>query len=143
MPLRANGAMYRLGRTRLFRSARRPRWRHGCDGKCGRKYGGHCPARQPLRAETAETKSRAGRRRMGLPDALVSLLRKHKEEQERERQTAAQLWREGQSTRGRTTTSGSDSSSSLASGTDASTTPDTLRRRRPSCSACLSGPSWG
>ncbi|BCB85741.1 tyrosine-type recombinase/integrase [Phytohabitans suffuscus] len=77
------------------RGRQRPRWRHGCGGGCGRKYGGHCPARQPLRAETADTKSRAGRRAIGLPDELVALLRKHKDEQERERHTAAQLWREG------------------------------------------------
>lgn len=51
--------------------------------------------RQPLRADTAETKSHAGRRSIGLPDELVALLRKHKDEQERERQVAAQLWREG------------------------------------------------
>jgi integrase len=83
------------GTLTVRRGRQRPRWRHGCDGKCGRKYGGHCPARQPLRAETAETKSRAGRRSIGLPDELVALLRKHKEAQEREQQTAAQLWREG------------------------------------------------
>lgn len=77
------------------RGRQRPRWRHGCDGKCGRKFGGHCPERVPLRAETTETKSRAGRRSIGLPDELVTLLREHREEQERERDQAAQLWREG------------------------------------------------
>lgn len=77
------------------RGRQRPRWRHGCDGTCGRKFGGHCPERVPLRAETTETKSRAGRRSIGLPDELVRLLRKHREEQERERNQAAQLWRGG------------------------------------------------
>jgi len=72
----------------------RPRWRHGCDGTCGRKFGGHCPHRIAERAETAETKSRAGRRVVGLPAELVELLRTHRAEQDQERATAAQLWRD-------------------------------------------------
>jgi integrase len=48
-----------------------------------------------LRDETAETKSRAGRRRIGLPEQLVELLRTHREDQNRERSTAAQLWTDG------------------------------------------------
>ncbi|SCL15178.1 tyrosine-type recombinase/integrase [Micromonospora inyonensis] len=77
------------------RGRQRPRWRHGCTEPCGRKFGGHCPDRQPTRAETAETKSRAGRRTIGLPDELVELLRRHRREQEEERATAAQLWTDG------------------------------------------------
>jgi integrase len=73
----------------------RPRWKHGCDGTCGRRFGGYCPNRVALRDDTAETKSRAGRRRIGLPDQLVELLRKHRAEQDRERATAAQLWTHG------------------------------------------------
>ena len=72
-----------------------PRWEHGCDGTCGRKFGGYCPDRVALRDETAETKSRAGRRRIGLPDQLVELLRVHRAEQDRERVRAAQLWTDG------------------------------------------------
>lgn len=34
---------------------------------CGRRFGGHCPDRRPIRADIAETKSRAGRRSIGLP----------------------------------------------------------------------------
>jgi integrase len=83
------------GTLTVRRGRQRPKWRHGCGGSCGRKYGGHCPSRVPLRTDTAETKSRAGRRSMGLPDELVALLRKHGEEQDEERETAAQLWREG------------------------------------------------
>src|SRR6266545_3207896 len=49
----------------------------------------------PLRTEMADTKSRAGRRAIGLPDELVALLRKHREVQELERQAARQLWRDG------------------------------------------------
>jgi integrase len=77
------------------RSRMRPRWRHGCTKPCNRKMGGHCPERQPLRDETADTKSRAGRRRIGLPDQLVSLLRQHKRAQDAERAKAAQLWTDG------------------------------------------------
>ncbi|WP_242623912.1 hypothetical protein [Micromonospora kangleipakensis] len=45
-----------------------------------------------MRADTAETRSWAGRRSIGLPDELVALLRKHRDEQDQERATAAQLW---------------------------------------------------
>jgi integrase len=77
----------------VVRRARlRPRWRHGCGGTCGRQHGGHCPERIAERPETADTKSRAGRRVMGLPDELVELLRAHRIEQGRERDAAAQLW---------------------------------------------------
>jgi integrase len=73
----------------------RPRWRHGCGGSCGRKFGGHCPDRVAERDETSETKSRAGRRVVGLPAELVELLRAHRIEQRRERRIAAQLWTDG------------------------------------------------
>jgi integrase len=82
----------KTGTLFVRRSRLRPRWRHGCSEPCGRKFGGHCPQRQPLRAEAADTKSRAGRRRIGLPEQLVSLLRQHREEQEIDRQKARQLW---------------------------------------------------
>ena len=80
----------------VVRRARlRPKWRHGCDGSCGHKQGGYCPERVPLRPETDETKSRAGRRVIGLPDELVELLKEHRKEQDVERKTAGQLWTEG------------------------------------------------
>lgn len=78
--------------VRSDRARQRPKWKHGCAKRCGRKFGGHCPDRQPLRAETADTKSRAGRRSIGVPDPLVALLRQHREEQDTEREKAAQLW---------------------------------------------------
>lgn len=84
------------GTLTVRRGRQRPRWEHGCHSPCGRKYGGHCPERRPIRADTAETKSRAGRRSIGLPDELVALLRKHREEQDQERVTAAQLWEDGE-----------------------------------------------
>lgn len=76
------------------RSRLRPKWRHGCAEPCGHKFGGYCPQRVPLRKETAGTKSKAGKRGIGLPDELVALLKQHKAEQERERLEAAQLWQE-------------------------------------------------
>jgi integrase len=80
--------------TLLVRRGRlRPRYRHGCGGSCGKKAG-FCPKRLADRPETDETKSRAGRRAIGLPDELVALLKSHREEQDRERDTAAQLWRD-------------------------------------------------
>lgn len=71
----------------------RPLYAHGCGDTCG-KSAGYCPRRVLTRPETDDTKSRAGRRAVGLPDELVTLLARHREEQERERVTAAQLWRD-------------------------------------------------
>lgn len=76
------------------RSRVRPKWRHGCSTPCGHKLGGHCPERIPVRPETASTKSRAGKRGVGLPDELVTMLKAHQREQEHEREAAADLWRE-------------------------------------------------
>lgn len=80
-----------VGTLIVRRGRLRPRWRHGCDGTCGREYGGHCPQRVAERAETAETKSRAGRRVVGLPSELVELLKAHRAEQDQERVIAGQL----------------------------------------------------
>jgi integrase len=85
----------KTGTLVVRRGRMRPRWRHGCTEPCGRKYGGHCPDRQPLRDATADTKSRAGRRAIGLPDELVALLCRHQVEQKHERDTAGQLWHDG------------------------------------------------
>jgi integrase len=76
------------------RSRLRPKWKHGCSEPCGYKHGGHCPQRVPLRDETGSTKSKAGNRIIGLPDELVTLLKRHHIEQDRERTKAAELWQE-------------------------------------------------
>ncbi|WP_340559406.1 tyrosine-type recombinase/integrase [Streptomyces sp. GSL17-111] len=73
------------------RSRRRPRYAHGCGDTCGRKAG-YCPERRRTNPETAETKSRAGRRAVGLPPQLADLLRRHRVEQDRERQAAGEHW---------------------------------------------------
>ncbi|HEY3008656.1 MAG TPA: site-specific integrase [Micromonosporaceae bacterium] len=78
----------------IRRGRQRPRWHHGCSPPCGRKFGGHCPQRVPARSATADTKSGASRRGIGLPDELIALLRHHKAEQEAEKSAAANLWRE-------------------------------------------------
>ncbi|UPZ30005.1 site-specific integrase [Streptomyces sp. LRE541] len=73
------------------RSRRRPRYAHGCGETCGRKAG-YCPQRQRTNPETADTKSRAGRRAVGLPAQLVDLLRTHQAKQEAERMAAGADW---------------------------------------------------
>ncbi|MEW2614532.1 site-specific integrase [Streptomyces sp. NPDC047880] len=71
----------------------RPRYKHGCGDKCGRKPG-YCPQKISIRRETKDTKTRAGKRPIGIPEELLKLLRLHKEEQERERTLARDLWEE-------------------------------------------------
>lgn len=80
----------------VARSRQSPRWKHGCEQPCGHKHGGHCPNRMPLRDETKATKSRAGKRGIGLPDELIRMLKQHQAEQEQERQTAGNLWQESE-----------------------------------------------
>ena len=72
----------------------RPRYRHGCLTGCGRAAG-RCPDRMRLNDDAGPTKSRAGRRLVGLPTPLVDLLRDHQEQQQHDREHARQLWSEG------------------------------------------------
>ncbi len=84
--------------TRLLvvrRNRLRPKYAHGCGPPCGRKYAGHCPQREQIRADADETKSTAGRRVVGLPDALCRILEEHRVAQARERLHAGQLWVDG------------------------------------------------
>ncbi|WP_083751108.1 tyrosine-type recombinase/integrase [Kribbella sp. ALI-6-A] len=81
------------GVLKVRRSLNRPKYKHGCDGSCGRSPG-RCKERQLSRSQTSPTKSRAGRRTIGLPSELTEILRQHKEEQAVERVTARQLWKE-------------------------------------------------
>ncbi|MEV7197152.1 site-specific integrase [Streptomyces sp. NPDC093510] len=69
----------------------RPRYQHGCGDKCGRKPG-YCPQKINVRRETKNTKTRAGKRPIGVPEELLGLLRQHKEKQDRERVLARDLW---------------------------------------------------
>jgi integrase len=80
------------GYIRIRKNRLRPKYAHGCgDEPCGRKPG-YCPQRQQIRREHKSTKSRAGRRTIGLPDPLIKLLRQHQEEQVRERAAAGSDW---------------------------------------------------
>ncbi|MBU7597357.1 tyrosine-type recombinase/integrase [Streptomyces sp. P38-E01] len=71
----------------------RPRYKHGCGNKCRRKPG-YCPQKISTRRETKDTKTHAGKRTIGVPEQLLTLLRRHKEEQQRERILARDLWAE-------------------------------------------------
>ncbi|MFJ2645845.1 tyrosine-type recombinase/integrase [Streptomyces sp. NPDC087420] len=79
------------GYIRTRKNRLRPKYEHGCTDPCGRKAG-YCAERRQIRREFKSTKSRAGRRTIGLPEPVIKLLRKHQEEQERERQEAGELW---------------------------------------------------
>jgi integrase len=72
----------------------RPIYEHGCGGRCGRTAG-YCPQREQVNPLVGETKSRAGKRWIGLPDELVELLRQHRAVQREERRKARQMWSEG------------------------------------------------
>ncbi|MFG2148650.1 tyrosine-type recombinase/integrase [Streptomyces sp. NPDC048696] len=77
------------------RSRHRPQYVHGCTEPCGRKTAGYCPQRRRTNPETSTTKSRAGRRAVGLPEQLVDLLRAHSRAQDVEREAAGKRWAEG------------------------------------------------
>jgi integrase len=74
------------------RALQRQTWRHGCDPACGGKRGADCPARHGGGLVVVETKSRSGRRTIGLPAPLVAWLKIHRATQAEERETAADLW---------------------------------------------------
>ncbi|WP_245703320.1 tyrosine-type recombinase/integrase [Streptomyces lushanensis] len=80
-----------LGVLVVHRGRLRPRYQHGCGDRCGRKPG-YCPQKVNIRRETKDTKSRAGRRPIGVPGELMKLLTQHRDEQERERRLARDLW---------------------------------------------------
>lgn len=85
-------------RTMSVRRSLQPsKWQHGCpeSAPCGRKLGGHCPARRGGGLVTAEVKSRAGRRTVGLPQPLIDVLTAHRDQQDEERVNAGDLWQEG------------------------------------------------
>ncbi|TDU89445.1 site-specific recombinase XerD [Kribbella voronezhensis] len=81
------------GVLKVRRSLNRPKYKHGCDEPCGRKPG-HCPGKQLARSQTSPTKSRAGRRTIGLPSELTEILQAHWKAQAAERVTARQLWKD-------------------------------------------------
>lgn len=76
----------------IRRSRTRPRYEHGCQPPCGHKYAGHCPDRVSSRPDSDLTKSRAGRRVVPVPAAILTLLQTHAQLQAEERLRAGQLW---------------------------------------------------
>jgi integrase len=72
----------------------RPVYEHGCDRECG-KTAGYCLQRRQTNGIVGSTKSAAGNRVVGLPDALVALLKDHRRQQLEERIRAGSLWQEG------------------------------------------------
>jgi integrase len=73
----------------------RPKWKHGCNGRCAHRHPGHCPQRINLRKELKKPKSRAGCRPIGLPAPLLEQLKLHASEQAMERRNAGDLWQDG------------------------------------------------
>ncbi|MEW1872024.1 tyrosine-type recombinase/integrase [Streptomyces caelestis] len=89
--LKWEDVLFEEGVLVVRRGRLRPRYKHGCGNKCGRKPG-YCPQKVSIRRETKDTKTRAGKRTIGVPEQLLTLLRRHKEEQDRERLLARDLW---------------------------------------------------
>ncbi len=84
-----------VGVLTIRRSRVRPRYVHGCGGTCGHRFAGYCPQRLRTNPDTDTTKSRAGRRQIGLPRQLVTLLAQHQQAQQVERLHAGTAWQEG------------------------------------------------
>lgn len=91
------GARRGSGTVTVRRSVQQRTWKHGCvpAGSCGHHLGAYCPNRHGGGVVAAEVKSRAGRRKVGLPHPVVEALETHREHQAAERETAANLWEEG------------------------------------------------
>jgi integrase len=83
------------GTLTIRRAIQRHTWRHGCGGTCGGKRGADCPQRRGGGLVVVDTKSRAGRRVMGVPPLLMRALLEHRRAQDKERELAAELWHEG------------------------------------------------
>ncbi|MEU8006347.1 site-specific integrase [Catellatospora sp. NPDC049111] len=83
------------GTLTVRRAIQRQVWRHGCQGTCGKTRGTDCPRRFGGGLVVTDTKSRKGRRTMGLLSPLLSVLLEHRAAQEKERQAACDLWQEG------------------------------------------------
>jgi integrase len=83
------------GTLTIRRAIQRQTWRHGCKMPCGGKRGADCPDRHSGGLVVVETKSRAGRRVIGLPAPLRAWLKLHRYAQDQEREEAADLWTDG------------------------------------------------
>lgn len=95
LALRWSDVDLEAGTLRVQWTRLRPRYVHGCGGRCGRPRAGSCPQRRQSNEAVGETKSAAGRRVIGLPEPLIVLLREHREQQDAERELARNLWQPG------------------------------------------------
>ncbi|GJF31736.1 hypothetical protein KNE206_44360 [Kitasatospora sp. NE20-6] len=82
---------FEVGVILVRRGRLRPRYKHGCGDRCGRKPC-YCPTKINIWRETKSTKSKAGKRPIGVPQELMKLLAQDKEMQDRERLRARDLW---------------------------------------------------
>lgn len=84
------------GTLTVRRAIQQRTWSHGCppERPCGRRYGAQCPSRHSGGVVTAEVKSRAGRRMVGLPEPVIEALEGHRSRQAAEREQAANLWQD-------------------------------------------------
>lgn len=78
----------------IRRALQRHTWQHGCGGTCSGKRGADCPDRRGGGLVVVETKSRSGRRGLGLPVPVVELLVQHRTEQDAERVLAGDMWQD-------------------------------------------------
>jgi integrase len=83
---------FEAGTLTIRRALQRHTWRHGCGGVCQKKRGADCPNRFGGGLAIVDTKSRAGRRVVGVPKKLMASLAQHKAKQDVEKETAAELW---------------------------------------------------
>ncbi|MDP9815179.1 tyrosine-type recombinase/integrase [Spirilliplanes yamanashiensis] len=83
------------GTLAIRRALQRHTWRHGCGGECGKKRGADCPSRYGGGLAIVDTKSRAGRRVVGVPRPLMRALTAHRIAQQAERERAGSLWADG------------------------------------------------
>lgn len=82
----------KAGTLTIRRALQRHTWRHGCDGDCGKKRGADCPGKFGGGLAIVDTKSRAGRRVIGVPRPLMRALTAHREAQKLEKERAGNLW---------------------------------------------------
>lgn len=85
------------GTLTIRRTLQQRTWQHGCSpaGSCGHRLGAHCPKRHGGGVVVSETKSRAGRRKVGVPHQVAEALEAHRVAQLSERDQAANLWEDG------------------------------------------------
>lgn len=85
------------GTLTIRRALQRQTWQHGCTSSepCQQKRAAECPRRHSGGLVIVEPKSKAGRRVVSLPPALLDALVEHDEKQDEERHHAGELWQEG------------------------------------------------